>query len=122
MSGLLDGIERELPPAVPAETKAALQTFRSRLEWKHVTRKRKRFERKLEACLQSSLFLRAASWRHIAKVLPPIVERAAATLEQARLLLARYAPNNSLQATRDGALSSASRFTSFDPACLSSGR
>jgi hypothetical protein len=31
-------------------------------------------------------------------------------------------PNKSLQATRDGALSSASRFTSFDPACLSSGR
>ena len=30
--------------------------------------------------------------------------------------------NNSLQATRDGALSSASRFMSFGPACLSSGR
>jgi hypothetical protein len=30
--------------------------------------------------------------------------------------------NKSLQATRDGALSSASRFTSFGPACLSSGR
>jgi hypothetical protein len=28
----------------------------------------------------------------------------------------------SLQATRDGRLSSASRFTSFGPACLSSGR
>jgi hypothetical protein len=31
-------------------------------------------------------------------------------------------PNKSLQATRDGALSSASRFTGFGPACLSSGR
>src|ERR1039458_2735418 len=31
-------------------------------------------------------------------------------------------PNKSLQATRDGAASSASRFTSFGPACLSSGR
>ncbi len=30
--------------------------------------------------------------------------------------------NKSLQATRDGWSSSASRFTSFDPACLSSGR
>jgi hypothetical protein len=30
--------------------------------------------------------------------------------------------NKSLQATRDGALSSASRFTVFGPACLSSGR
>jgi hypothetical protein len=30
--------------------------------------------------------------------------------------------NKSLQATRDGALSSATRFTSFGPACLSSGR
>jgi len=30
--------------------------------------------------------------------------------------------NNSLQATRDGALSSASRFTLVGPACLSSGR
>jgi hypothetical protein len=32
------------------------------------------------------------------------------------------APNKSLQATRDGALSSASRFTVVIPACLSSGR
>jgi hypothetical protein len=31
-------------------------------------------------------------------------------------------PNKSLQATRDGGSSSASRFTSFGPACLSSGR
>jgi hypothetical protein len=31
-------------------------------------------------------------------------------------------PNKSLQATRDGVSSSASRFTSFGPACLSSGR
>jgi len=31
-------------------------------------------------------------------------------------------PNKSLQATRDGAFSSASRFTLFGPACLSSGR
>ena len=99
MSGLLDGVERELSPTVPAETKAALQTFRSRLEWKHVTRKRKRFERKLEACLQSSPFLRAASRQHIAKILPPIVERAAATLKQARLILASHAPNTALEPT-----------------------
>jgi hypothetical protein len=31
-------------------------------------------------------------------------------------------PNKSLQATRDGASSSASRFTLAGPACLSSGR
>jgi hypothetical protein len=31
-------------------------------------------------------------------------------------------PNKSLQATRDGRSSSASRFTLVDPACLSSGR
>ena len=31
-------------------------------------------------------------------------------------------PNKSLQAMRDSALSSASRFASFGPACLSSGR
>ena len=31
-------------------------------------------------------------------------------------------PNKSLQATRDDAFSSAARFTSFGPACLSSGR
>ena len=37
-------------------------------------------------------------------------------------LLKFIQPNKSLQATRDGAFSSASRFTSFDPACLSSGR
>jgi hypothetical protein len=33
-----------------------------------------------------------------------------------------YPPNKSLQATRDGGFSSASRFTRFGPACLSSGR
>jgi hypothetical protein len=31
-------------------------------------------------------------------------------------------PNKSLQATRDGRFSSASRFTLVGPACLSSGR
>jgi len=31
-------------------------------------------------------------------------------------------PNKSLQATRDGGFSSASRFTLVSPACLSSGR
>jgi len=31
-------------------------------------------------------------------------------------------PNKSLQATRDGVSSSASRFTSSGPVCLSSGR
>ena len=39
---------------------------------------------------------------------------------QARRAAAGF--NNSLQATRDGALSSASRFTLVGPACLSSGR
>src|SRR5258706_7268273 len=34
----------------------------------------------------------------------------------------RLRPNKSLQATRDGDSSSASRFMSFGPACLSSGR
>jgi hypothetical protein len=36
--------------------------------------------------------------------------------------LSKRRPNKSLQATRDGRSSSASRFTSFGPACLSSGR
>jgi hypothetical protein len=94
ISDLLDGVERELPPIVPAETKATLQKFQRRLEWKHVTRKRKRFERKLEACLQSNPFLRAAAGHHIAKVLPPILERAVATLKQATLVLSRRAPKH----------------------------
>ena len=37
-------------------------------------------------------------------------------------LHSRMRPNKSLQATRDGGSSSATRFTSFGPACLSSGR
>src|SRR6185369_15423394 len=39
-----------------------------------------------------------------------------------RIEMRRLMPNKSLQATRDGRSNSASRFTSFDPACLSSGR
>ncbi len=43
------------------------------------------------------------------------------TCKVERLLMSTPS-NQSLQATRDGRSSSASRFTSFGPACLSSGR
>ena len=37
-------------------------------------------------------------------------------------IMTKVQPNKSLQATRDGGSSSASRFTLVGPACLSSGR
>jgi hypothetical protein len=93
MSGLLDGVERELRPSTPIKTKAALRTFRSRLGQRRVMQSRKPFERELEVFLQSSSILRAASRRHIRKKAPPIIFAVVATLKKARLFLASHAPN-----------------------------
>jgi len=98
MSGLLDAVERELHPDAPTEDREALRALRSRLERKRVTEARKPYERKIDRLVESRPYLFAAAHRHIGKILPPAVERAASTLKRARALLDR-APNKSLQAT-----------------------
>jgi hypothetical protein len=108
MSDLLDAVERELHPDAPTEDREALLALRSSLEQKRVTEARKPFERKIDRLVETRPYLWAAAHRHIGKVAPPLMERAAATLKRARDLLER-APNKSLEPTPVGAVSSASR-------------
>ena len=87
--GLLDGVERELHADAPTEDKNALQAIRSSLEKKRMTEARKPFERKIDRLIESRPYLFAAAHRHIGKVLPPAVERAASSMSRARNLLNR---------------------------------
>jgi len=96
--GFLDGVERDLHADAPAEDKVALQALRSRLEKKRITEARKPYERKIDALIDSRPYLFAAAHRHLGKVVPVAVERAAASLKKARDLLGRV-PNKSLQPT-----------------------
>jgi hypothetical protein len=93
-NGLLDSIERELHPDAPTEDREALRALRSSLERKRVTEARKPYERKIDRLVDSRPYLFAAAHRHIGKILPQTVERAASTLKKARDLLDR-APNQS---------------------------
>jgi len=87
MMELLDGVQRELGSAVPNKTKAALDAFRERLDEISVVRKRQRFERELEAFLQSKPALRAASERYLCERIPPAIEAAVAAMMRALPLL-----------------------------------
>lgn len=62
MQDLLDGVEKELGSPV-----ATFQLFRVRLNGHGIARKRKEFERDLEAFLESKPFLRAATQRYLRK-------------------------------------------------------
>jgi len=104
MSGLLDSVERELHPDAPTEDREALRAFRGRLERKRVTEPRKPYERKIDKLVESRPYLFAAAHRHIGKILPQTVERAASTMKRARDLLDR-APNKSPEPTAVGAVS-----------------
>jgi hypothetical protein len=83
MGDFLDGLERELPVAVSAKTRVMLKTFKSRLNKDSVKRRQKRFEQELETFLQSKSYLRAASRRHILKIMPPILDAAVAAVKKA---------------------------------------
>ena len=98
MSGAGDSLERELHPDAPTEDREVLRAFRGQLERKRVTEARKPFERKIDKLVKTRPYLWAAAHRHIGKVAPPLVERAAATLKRARDLLDR-APNTALEPT-----------------------
>jgi len=87
MMELLDGVQRELGSGVPNKTKATLDAFRGRLDETSAARKRKRFERELEAFLQSKPALRAASERYVCEKIPPAIEAAVAAMMRALPLL-----------------------------------
>jgi uncharacterized protein (DUF2267 family) len=90
MEELIDGVQRELGSTIPTKTRAALHTFRERLEKNLGRRRRKRFEQELEAFLQSKPALRAASKRYIRKKMRPLIKATIATLKRARRLLAQH--------------------------------
>jgi glucan phosphorylase len=80
MEDLIDGVQRELGFTIPTKTRAALNTFRKRLEENLGGRKRKRFEQELEAFLQSKRPLRAASKRYLRKKMNPAIKAVIAAL------------------------------------------
>jgi len=82
---LIHGVEQELGAPIPT-----LESFRARLNEKDVARKRKQFERDLEAFLQSKPFLRAATERYLRKKAQPALEAANIALEKAEKILAQY--------------------------------
>ena len=83
MTDLLTGVERELCSSAPTEARVTLHSFRKRLNQCRVIRKRKAFDRDLEAFLQSKPCLRGAAKRHIRKIAPPAIEAAIAALNAA---------------------------------------
>jgi hypothetical protein len=87
MIELLDGVQRELGSAISNKTKAALDAFRERICETSAAPRRKRFERELEAFLQSKPALRAASERYVCEKIPPAIEAAVGALMRALPLL-----------------------------------
>jgi hypothetical protein len=83
MEELIDGVQRELGSTIPTKSRAALHTFRKRLEKNLGGPKRKRFEQELEAFLQSKPALRAASKRFLHKKFKAVT----AALKRTRRLL-----------------------------------
>jgi len=90
MEELIDGVQGEMDSRVPTKTRAALHTFRKRLEKNLGRRRLKRFEQELEAFLQSKPVLRAASKRYLRKKARPLIKAAIAALKRARRLLAQH--------------------------------
>ena len=89
MEGLIGGVQAEMGAGIPPKTRAAIDTFRERLEENLSGRGRKRFEQELEAFLQSNRSLRAASKRYLDKKIRLAVKAAIVELKRMRRLLAQ---------------------------------
>jgi hypothetical protein len=85
---VLDGVQRELSPADSAE-KAALDTFRIRLDKPSIPRRRKKFEDELDEVLQSNAVLKLALDRYLRKKVPAAIAAAEAALEAGQERLAK---------------------------------
>jgi hypothetical protein len=83
MEELINGVEQELRSTTPIKARVALHTFRGRVSRCRDLRKRKQFERELDAFLQSKPLLRGAARRYIRKIAPPIIKAALAALKRA---------------------------------------
>ena len=89
MREFIDGVERELGPSIPANTKIALSAFRRRLNERGIAPRRKRFERELEAFLESEPVLEAAATQYLRKKIRPAVEEAVVLLKRVETILAK---------------------------------
>ena len=90
MEDFLDGVERKLRPSAPLKAKVTLNAFRKRLSEGHVARRRKRFEKELEAFLQSEPYLRAATKRYLKEKTIAAVGKAMKLLKRAAAVLAKH--------------------------------
>lgn len=90
MEELLSGIERELGSTAPVEGLVTIKVFRARLDEDRTSRKRKQFERDLEAFIESKPYLKVAARRHLRKQIRPTVKAALVALERANVILAKY--------------------------------
>lgn len=79
---LTRGVERELRASAPSKARIALREFRSRAKRCRLKRERRRFDRELEAFLQSTPYLRAATKRHLRRIAIPILKRTVRVLKR----------------------------------------
>jgi hypothetical protein len=86
----VDDIERELGATAPADSLAALNAFRKRLDEDLDSRRRKRFDRDLDAFIESKPYLKVAVTRHLRRQIRPAVKAAMVALEEAKVVLAKY--------------------------------
>ncbi|HTW24251.1 MAG TPA: hypothetical protein VMD78_11660 [Candidatus Baltobacteraceae bacterium] len=89
MREFIDGIERELRPSCPLKSRTDLGKFRNRLDEKRLRGGQKRFGQELDELLQSDRFLRLATERYFARVVPAAIEAALVAIEQAKVVLAK---------------------------------
>ncbi|HEV2287513.1 MAG TPA: hypothetical protein VGR81_01010 [Candidatus Acidoferrales bacterium] len=67
MKKLLNGVDKELRPTASVKLLVSLKAFRKRLDPDSTPRRRKRFQRDLNALLNSNIHLRAAAKRYLSK-------------------------------------------------------
>jgi hypothetical protein len=85
----LDGVEGGLCRSAPNKTRLALTEFRRRLDSVASTRERKRFERDLDAFVESKPHLRAAFGRYVSKRLIAFCEELARASKKVQRILAK---------------------------------
>lgn len=91
MRASIDGIEAGLSVADPAPQKAKLADLRKRLDGPSVARRRKRLEDELDALVETDVALQIASRRYLRPKVKEAIEKALATLERCRRVLAKAA-------------------------------
>ena len=90
MEEFLEDIELELGATAPADSLAALNAFRKRLDEDLDSRRRKQFGRDFDAFIESKPYLKVAVTRLLRRQVRPAVKAAMVALEEAKVVLAKY--------------------------------